>query len=151
MATVPVAVHDRRPHRQTRRPDRVGESPVAPLASTRDFKMPLPAPDTNGVVTLYLATSDAGDGSANDFAVWENPRLVAPGRADLPLRHLRAGYAAFNTKREKIFSSAAHPRRSRGHNEALDEAPLNKLAKQHHVEPYALAAWLSTLASARAA
>ncbi len=120
--------------------------PVTPLASTRDFKMPLPAPDTNGVITLYLATSDAGDGSANDFAVWENPRLVAPGRADLPLRHLRTAYAAFNAKREKIFSNAADCLAAAEEvNEALDEAALNRLAKQHHVEPYALAAWLNCL------
>lgn len=120
--------------------------PVTPLASTRDFKMPLPAPDTNGVVTLYLATSDAGAGGANDLAVWENPRLVAPGRADLPLRHVRAAYAAFNTKREKIFPSAADCLAAAEEvNEALDEAALNRLAKQHHVEPYALAAWLNCL------
>ncbi len=120
--------------------------PVTPLANTRDFKMPLPAPDTNGLVTLYLATSDAGDGSANDLAVWENPRFAAPGRADLPLRHVRSAYAAFNTKREKIFASAADClAAAEDVNEALDEAALNRLGKQHHVEPYALAAWLNCL------
>lgn len=120
--------------------------PVTPLANTRDFKMPLPAPDTNGVITLYLATSDAGDGSANDFAVWENPRLVAPGRAELPLRQVRAAYASFSTKREKIFSSAADCLAAAEEvKEALDEAALNRLAKQYHVEPYALAAWLNCL------
>lgn len=120
--------------------------PVTPLANQRDFKVPLPAPDSNGVVTLYLATSDAGDGSANDFAVWENPRMVAPGRPELPLRHVRTAYAAFSAKREKIFSSAADCLAAAEEvNEALDEAALNRLAKQHHVEPYALAAWLNCL------
>lgn len=122
------------------------QMPVTPLAGTRDFKMPLPSPDTNGVVTLYLATSDAGDGNANDFAIWENPRLVAPGRSDLPLRHVRAAYAAFTAKREKIFSNAADClAAAEDVTEALDDAALIRLAKQHHVEPYALAAWLNCL------
>ena len=41
-----------------------------------------------------MAASDAGDGNENDFAVWENPRLVASGRPDLALRDVRAAVAA---------------------------------------------------------
>ncbi len=60
--------------------------PVTPLAATREVRLKIPAPTGGTDITLYLVSSDAGDGNENDFAVWENPRLIIPGRPDLPLR-----------------------------------------------------------------
>ncbi len=68
--------------------------PVTPLAAAREVRLKIPAPAVGkNEVTLYLATSDVGDGNESDFAVWENPRLVAPGRPDLSLREIRAAAA----------------------------------------------------------
>ncbi len=78
--------------------------PVTPLAAAREVRLKLPAPKAGQDVTLYLATSDAGDGDENDFAVWENPRLVAPGRPDLLLRDVQAAVA---TNADKAISEAA--------------------------------------------
>src|SRR5437764_7444232 len=47
-------------------------------------------PRRSPFVTLYLAAGDAGDGAANDFVVWQQPRFLIPGRPDLPLRDVRA-------------------------------------------------------------
>ena len=69
--------------------------PVTPLAGTREVRLKIPAPADGTDVTLYLVASDAGDGNDNDFAVWENPRLLIPGRPDLPLRDVGLDPALF--------------------------------------------------------
>lgn len=66
------------------------QEPVTPLASRQELRLKLDPPANGKDVMVYLAVSDAGDGSEHDFALWENPRLVAPGRADLPLREVGA-------------------------------------------------------------
>jgi hypothetical protein len=120
--------------------------PVTPLAEAREVRMKLAAPTNGNEVTLYLAVSDAGDGNKHDFAVWDNPRLVAPGRADLPLRDVRVAVKALTAHREKIFSSAAKCLAvAAGINGALDKSAVARLAQEHGVEPVALAAWLDYL------
>ena len=64
--------------------------PVTPLATQSEIRLKLAAPADGSDVTLYLSTSDAGDGNEHDFVLWENARLVAPGRKDLQLRNVRA-------------------------------------------------------------
>ncbi len=56
-------------------------------------------------VALYLTTTDAGDGSADDDVIWENPRLVAPGRPDLPISGLPALVKHLEAQRTKIIAS----------------------------------------------
>ena len=121
--------------------------PVTPLASAREVRMKIPAPAAGkNDVTLYLAASDAGDGNANDFAVWENPRLVAPGRPDLALRDVRAAVDSLTTHREIMFSSAARCLTAAAEvTGSLDKDSLGKLAQKHGVEPAVLAAWLDCL------
>ena len=83
--------------------------PVTPLASAREVRMKIPAPAAGkSDVTLYLAASDAGDGNANDFAVWENPRLVAAGRPDLSLRDVRSAVECISARREYFQSCDVH-------------------------------------------
>ncbi len=120
--------------------------PVNPLASAREVRLKIPAPPAGGDVTLYLAASDAGDGNANDFAVWENPRLVAPGRSDLSLRDVRAAMGALTTYREKIFSSAGKCLAAAAEiSGSMDKNAIAQLAQKHGVEPTVLAAWLNYL------
>lgn len=121
--------------------------PVTPLASAREVRMKIPAPAAGkSDVTLYLATSDAGDGNANDFAVWENPRLVAPGRPDLLLRDVRAAVETLTTHREKVFSSAAKCLAAAAEvTGSPDKNAVAQLAQKHGVEPAILAAWLECL------
>ena len=121
--------------------------PVTPLASAREVRMKIPAPAAGkSDVTLYLATSDAGDGNANDFAVWENPRLVAPGQPDLSLRDVRAAVESLTTHREKVFSSAAKCLAAAAEvTGSPDKNAVAQLAQKHGVEPAILAAWLDCL------
>src|SRR5262249_44964037 len=78
--------------------------PVTPLASSRELRVALPKAAA-GDVKLYLVTSAAGAGEEHNFALWQNPRLVASGRPDLPLRDVRAVLNAFRIQREKVFSN----------------------------------------------
>jgi len=120
--------------------------PVTPLAEAREVRLKLPAASGSNEVTLYLVASDAGDGNENDFAVWENSRLVAPGRADLPLRDVRAAVNALAAHRHMVLSSAASCLTAAAEvSTALDKQSIASLAQKHGVEPVALAAWLEAL------
>ena len=120
--------------------------PVTPLVSSREVRMKLPAPSAGRDVTLYLAASDAGDGNVNDFALWENPRLVAPGRPDVPLRDVRSAMIALATHREKVFSSAARClAAAEEFSAAPEKSALAALAQKHGVDPVVLTAWFDCL------
>ena len=120
--------------------------PVTPLVSAREVRMKLPAPAAGRDVTLYLAASDAGDGNENDYALWENPRLVAPGRPDVPLRDVRSAMIALATHREKVFSSAARClAAAEEFSAAPEKSALAALAQKHGVDPVVLAAWFDCL------
>jgi Protein of unknown function (DUF1592)/Protein of unknown function (DUF1588)/Protein of unknown function (DUF1587)/Protein of unknown function (DUF1585)/Protein of unknown function (DUF1595) len=120
--------------------------PVAPLAASHEVRLKILVPTGGKDVTLYLVTSDAGDGNDHDFAVWDNPRLVAPGRPDLPLRDVRAAMNALTSDREKVSASAAECLAVAAEvNAAADKDTIEKLAQQHGVEASVLAAWLDYL------
>jgi hypothetical protein len=120
--------------------------PVIPLASSREVRMKIPAPAAGKDATLYLVTSDAGDGNENDFAVWENPRLVAPGRPDLSLRDVRATVNTLTTRREIVLSSAARCLAAAAEvTGPLDTNAVARLAQKHDAHPAVLRAWLEFL------
>ncbi len=122
------------------------EVPVTPLANAREMRLKIPAPTAGKDVSLYLATSDAGDGAEHDFALWENPRLVAPGRPDLALRDVRAAVAALTTHRERVFSTSAKCLAAAAEAGASPtENNVAQLALKHGVEKIVLAAWLDFL------
>ncbi|KAF0175233.1 MAG: hypothetical protein FD161_3381 [Limisphaerales bacterium] len=122
------------------------QMPVVPLAASQEVRVKLPAPANGNEVILYLLASDAGDGNENDFAVWENPRLVAPGRPDLRLRDVRDAVLAFQTQRERVAASAAKCLTAADEASALpDRSGVAALAQKHGVEPALLNAWLDYL------
>ncbi len=122
------------------------QMPVIPLAASQEVRVKLPVPTSGNEVVLYLLASDAGDGNENDFAVWENPRLVAPGRPDLHLRDVRAAVAAFQTQREQVASNVAKCLAAADEASALpDRSGVAALAAKRGVEPTLLNAWLDYL------
>ncbi len=80
--------------------------PVTPIAARQDLRMKMPA-TAGGDVSIYLVAGDAGDGNGHDFVVWEQPRLVAPGRPDLLLRDVRDVARELASVRQRAFGSAA--------------------------------------------
>ena len=120
--------------------------PVTPLASAREVRMKIPTPSAGPDVILYLVASDAGDGNENDFALWENPRLVAAGRPDLLLRDVQTAVYAVRTNRKKVFSSAAESLAAAAElSGSSDTNAVARLAQKHGIESTVFAAWLDCL------
>lgn len=122
------------------------QEPVSPLAAQHEIRVKL-APRADGSdVVLYLAASDLGDGNEHDFALWENPRLVAPGRPDLPLKNVRSVVQQLASKRTAMVDNvlqclaAAHEAGS-----GTDRPDLPALARKHQADPAMLGAWLDYL------
>lgn len=122
---------------------------VNPIQPKQDFRLKLPMPTNGNEVRVWLVAGDAGDGAANDFVVWDEPRLVVPGRPNLPLRDLREFTSEMASKRERWFAAtakcleaAAEASAVSANGTALDRA---ELARKHGVEADALAAWLDYL------
>ncbi|MCB1090621.1 MAG: DUF1587 domain-containing protein, partial [Verrucomicrobiae bacterium] len=119
---------------------------VNPLREEHEARLKLTAPADGGDLTLYLVTSDAGDGTEHDAAVWENPRLVAPGRPDLPVRQLPAILSALENRRKAVASSAAACLAAVHEADAAKERPdLKSLAAKHGVDLEILGGWLDWL------
>ncbi|MCB1208166.1 MAG: DUF1592 domain-containing protein, partial [Verrucomicrobiales bacterium] len=78
------------------------QEPVTPLVSKHEMRIKL---DTNRDTKIYLTTTDAGDGTDGDEVIWENPRLVATGRPDLPISDLPALVEHLQTQRTKIIAT----------------------------------------------
>lgn len=64
--------------------------------------MKLQPPAEGGDLTIYLSTNDAGDGNGSDFALWENARLITPGRGELPLRDVRSVLQQMARQRDAV-------------------------------------------------
>jgi hypothetical protein len=120
--------------------------PVNPLAAKQDVRLKLPDSPDGKEVILYLAATDAGDGNENDFAVWQQPRIVAPGRPDLLLRDVRAVSAELADRRARIFAVTAKSLTAAAEASAASGAvDVPELARKYGVDVDALAAWLGYL------
>ncbi|MCE2726562.1 MAG: hypothetical protein LW698_07250, partial [Planctomycetaceae bacterium] len=125
---------------------------MTPLEERQEFRVKLAVPKDGSPVTIRLAAGDAGDGRDHDVVVWRNPRLVAPGRADLPLSLVRSRVARLAADRARVASTAA--KCLAAVSEAMAEpavpaaaldAKVAALAEKHAVDPRLLAAWLAYL------
>jgi hypothetical protein len=124
---------------------------VTPLAAQHEFRMKLQAPADGSDLTLYLTSNDAGDGNANDFALWDNARLITPGRGELLLRDVRSVLSQMDRQRNAVIESAE--RCLAAAEEAMNstERPdLAALAQKHKVDAQVLAGWLNYLGIASA-
>jgi hypothetical protein len=123
---------------------------VTPLVDRQEFRVKLAVPEGQGAITIRLTAGDAGDGRDQDFAVWENPRLVASGRADLPLRLVRQMVATLATQRERLAATASECLAAAAEAAAIEppvtadtfDATVAELSRQHAVDPQLLSGWL---------
>jgi hypothetical protein len=79
------------------------QEPVTPIVSSQEMRVKL---DGDRDTTLYLTTTDAGDGAEGDDVIWEGPRLVAPGRPDLPVHALPDLVAHLEKERSRLIESS---------------------------------------------
>ena len=120
-------------------------NPESVTRSTQDFSIELTPPKDNGDVIVYLGATNAGDGEANDFVRWRNPRLTGGNKPDLALRDA-PGLSKLLAKLydESIALTTRYL-------EAVAEAQTSKvdiggLAKRYHLQADVLAAWIDYLA-----
>jgi len=120
---------------------------INPLVTKQEIRFAIPAaPEGAQEVTLALLASNAGDGNKHDFVVWQQPRLVAPGRPDLLLRDVRKISRLLAARRTELFNhSAKYLLAADEAAAAQGQADLAVLAKKHGVELEALKAWLDYL------
>ena len=120
--------------------------PVAPITARHEMRLKLPAAPEGQDVVLYLSAGDAGDGNEQDFAIWERPRFVSPGRPDLLLRDVRPVSRKLAARRERLFASAAKCLGAAADVSAAQDAiDVKQLAQKHGVDADALGAWLDYL------
>ncbi len=120
--------------------------PVSPLIARQDVRFKIPAsPDSDSVTISFVAT-DAGDGNEHDFVVWQEPRLVAPGRPDLLVRDVRDVTRGLAARRDAVFAVAAKSLNAAAEaTEARGKADIGELSQKHGVDADALRAWLDYL------
>jgi hypothetical protein len=119
--------------------------PVAPVVARQDVRWPVPAAG-DGEVTVYLSASDAGDGNAGDFVVWDRPRFVAPGRPDLLVRDVRAIAGHRLTIRPRALADTAKYLAAADEATATNgSADVAALAARHALDTEVLAGWLDVL------
>lgn len=127
------------------------QEPVVPLTASHEVRLKLPTATDQREVTLFLATNPAGDGSSHDFVVWQQPRLVAPGRPDLLLRDVRDFSRRMAARRETLFASTAKTLAAVDEIGLATEKPdpskpdVATIAKKYEIDVDALTAWLDYL------
>jgi hypothetical protein len=75
---------------------------VDPLSSQQEFRIQLEGPLAH---RLFLVARTAGDGNAGDRVVWENPRLVAKDRPEIPVASLPELQRFLEARRAAILDS----------------------------------------------
>jgi hypothetical protein len=123
------------------------QEPTDPLVNQTELRVKLPdAPASEQQVSVYLVAGDAGDGNAQDFVIWHQPRLVAPGQPDLLLRDARGAINALTHLRQRLFASAAACLAAADEiREARTVNDLASLSRKHDVDADLLAVWLEYL------
>ncbi len=120
--------------------------PIHPLAASHEIRTKLPPPKDGKNISFFMFTSDIADGNENDFAVWENPRFVAPGKPDLHLRDLRTAIALLSANREEVLSKAAACLTAAAEFGMSDEKlAIATLAQKHSIDQSVLASWFHYL------
>jgi len=118
------------------------QEPVSPGADRHEVRLKLPASEASSgspdVVSLII--SDAGDGTAGDQVILENPRLVRDGRPPVPLADLPRIASGIAT-----LKSLALPQ-TPAYLDALAVShrsgqPLETLAAERNLDPQLLANW----------
>jgi hypothetical protein len=120
--------------------------PVSPLATQHEIRLKLAEAPSGDDVIVSLIASDAGDGNENDVIVWQQPRLVAPGRPDLLLRDVPRVVQALETQRQHMLPRVA------AYLLAADEVisseghvDVDAMATKHGIDVRNLRNWLTYL------
>jgi hypothetical protein len=115
---------------------------IAPLAAQEDIRIALP-PAAGKEVVVYLSVGDAGDGNADDYAVWKQPRLEAENQPPIFLRDIAGLPLALAEFRQEVLKKTAQYLTAAA--EANRETTVKELAAKHTLDPIVLQTWLDYL------
>jgi hypothetical protein len=119
---------------------------VSPLATSQELRFKIPESTAGEDVTVSLVATAAGDGNNGDVVIWQAPRLVSPGRPDLPLRDVRQMARELASRRTRLFAQAAACLNAADElSSSVDMPDVAALAARHGVEEADLRAWLEYL------
>lgn len=120
---------------------------VEPIVGRQLLRVKLePSPDEHEI-GIALAAGDAGQTSDSDLVIWSNPRLVAAGRADIPLRHVSAIATELEAKRGRLLREYAKILAAADAVLAKDKAPeIDALATEFDLDADVLKIWFEFLA-----
>ena len=126
------------------------QEPVNPIRQTQELRLALTplasGKPANEDVTVYLQVADAGDGGESDALVVSNPRLIAPGRPDLPLRGLDSVVRTIATQQRDWVSQTSEVLVVLDQwLEATEGQSLAAWAAQKNIPAPLLKAWAETL------
>ena len=120
--------------------------PVGPLVAKQELRFKIPTAVDQKDVMLSVVVSDGGDGNDHDFVVLRQPRLVAPGRPDIPLRDVRRIAADLIERRQRMLADTAKLLHTAAEAASKNgKFDLAALARKHGVEATDLSAWLDYL------
>ncbi|GIW92202.1 MAG: hypothetical protein KatS3mg110_0243 [Pirellulaceae bacterium] len=120
--------------------------PVTPLVEKQELRIPIPDKTATSDMTLHLVVLDAGDGNADEFVLWENPRIVRPGQPDLLLRDIPRVTAQLDTWRKKIAQTASACLSAVAETNSMpDDRQLTSLSDKYRVPKDLLRAWFLSL------
>ena len=119
---------------------------VTPLVAQQEFRLKLAPPASGNEVIAYFVAGDAGDGHDADFVVWQQPRLLIPGRAPILLRDVREVVRELTARRQRIFAATEKSLAAAAEAiAATDNIDVAALAQHHGVEADVLKAWFDYL------
>jgi len=123
---------------------RAWQEPVNSLISSKEIRVKLTPPVDGEDLTIYLHTSDAGDGREGDIAIWQSPRIVHPKRPPVSL----SDAASLVQRVDKV--RAAELKRTSAYLEVLAEShrskkPVHEIAQLKDLDVTMAARWASLL------
>ena len=119
---------------------------VEPLVPQQEVKFKIPAADAGSDVELSLVSNDLAVGTGAPLVEWLEPRLVAPGRPDLPLKAVRGFVAEMSARRTRLLgSTTAALTAAAAAGATQGEVDRAALAKKHQVDLESLNAWFDYL------
>ncbi|MFO1461176.1 MAG: DUF1592 domain-containing protein [Verrucomicrobiota bacterium] len=120
--------------------------PVSPVVARKEFRMKLAAPTNGQDIVAYWVAGDAGDGAAQDFVQWQQPRIELPGRPPLALRDVRSVTRDLVARRTRIFATTPAALGAAAEAMAATEpVEVATLAARHAVDADSLGAWMGYL------
>lgn len=121
-----------------------------PLVERQDLRVKCEPSNSQGEIVLQLAAGSAGE-PANDYLLWQQPRLVLPGRTDISLRDLPLVAQHFSSQQTLVLTSAEKSLQAAAeYMKSGDQQPpnLETLSREHNVPVEVLSAWFDYLSIA---